>query len=798
MGKRLNFVIRNERGISLIELLVGAALTAFVVGLSSMPLIQMKKMERRVEFQSSLDMAHQVALLKARNGSYIKEAFGITPGSQIDSCFGGRMRPDAQNPQKTCANYTKTVEAPLVEKEHFEQQGFKAESTIMFDVACTPEKCNQMNVRISTVQTGGDETLGWKGRALTANFSIPAAALSSRQEIDFSGCVGKMITGINFNTLKAECVAVPGNNTCSNIGASGPMNSFANMNVNDPANCQPPVNKTCPQGMSIVGMINGQAQCSAAMECSDPMSTACSTTTTTAACVPNWQPLANTVCSGQTYIQTDVAGCSNPATQSATGTNAGVCPVNPCNQSGVIKWPDANTGPCEVPNAGMIAAAGSTASLINEKLGYSGNITAMCVDNSPAPNTFNMAAARAASTCNPIVCSVPANVNWSNSGMQSGIAGPGLDTAGPWSCGGALTFNPPTPGMITSVQADSAAYALANNSAATATAGSLTLTCNDPGPANGARMGVVTVSAVSCTPAPVVEPLCWSLDDGFLDPWTRQCTNNGSCLTEGAWTGGKCWNTSTKVMDYPGGSNGNRVQCVKASLGRCNTLMAPSKCWQATVLPVLMGAACEDPAYPNFQGVFFKTQQACRDTAATHPNYHLNCVSGGATAMEKLNIMCLEADVADTSTCSDATTVSVIPVTTTTVPAGCQPDGFQTFLSSMNENTLCTDAYGSTDLGPTPNPICCSGFDKAYYVLGDVVGSSDGCQRKCGNAPVATCKDMCGAPVPEGAVRPICQTSVGNSGAPKIPDRTYKCTNGVWILNFSGVQIPLMKCPNNC
>ena len=47
------------------ELVVAGAIGAFVIGLTTMPMIQMKRMEGQVDFQSQLQIAHQIALQQA-------------------------------------------------------------------------------------------------------------------------------------------------------------------------------------------------------------------------------------------------------------------------------------------------------------------------------------------------------------------------------------------------------------------------------------------------------------------------------------------------------------------------------------------------------------------------------------------------------------------------------------------------------------------------------------------------------------------------------------------------------------
>jgi len=265
--------VKGQSGYSIVELLVAGGLAALIIGLSIQPMVQMKKLEKKVEFQHSLTGAHQMALQKARNSSFIKtrlvnpnsppEPPGLVEGNTLDRCFGGRG--------VGCAAVTIPSTTPAtIDTFYFSQDGHGATSTVKMWVNCQPTKCGVVTFLVSTLQDGFSSA-----GALEAQFSIPAAALSSRQEIDFSGCVGKALTGVNYETLTAECVGFTGTKTCSTIPASGPVKTFGDSNLTDPDNCQPPEDLSCPDGMGIVGLIDGQTQCAPPVVCADPMSTAC-------------------------------------------------------------------------------------------------------------------------------------------------------------------------------------------------------------------------------------------------------------------------------------------------------------------------------------------------------------------------------------------------------------------------------------------------------------------------------------------------------------------------------------------
>ncbi len=514
---------------SVAEALIAGAIAALVIGLATTPMLQMKRLENQTDFQSQLEVAHQIALQKARNATFIKRQLGLVPGNEVDSCFGGRA--------KSAAVDCTTVNPATAQWEKIQftkSADYKVTSTVDATITCTATKCSQIAIVVSTSQdaTTGAQTANtkWKALPLVANFTLPAAALSSRQEIDYSGCVGKIITGINYDTLKAECNAFTGNNTCSTVTSAGPMMTFGQSNNSDPANCQVPQNSSCGDGFGAFGMINGQA-CAGPVVCTDPFSTACNPpTTTTTLCAKVWTPAPNTKCTGDVFTQTN--NC-DATTQVGTGTNNSLCPVNPCTSTASVKWPDAALGPCENTTVNISTAANSTAQLLNTKAGYVGSYTVSCTDNTPAPNTYDFA--NATKTCTPVVCAgLPLTLDWSATGIKSTVAGPGLDAVGPWPCQGLVTItnNPvQTPGTLLTTSADPAAIATANHNPAilTASAGSVSATCTDPGPATAPHAGVLALGAISCT-APVTWNACMNCSDS--SPQNAWYKSKGRCGDE--------------------------------------------------------------------------------------------------------------------------------------------------------------------------------------------------------------------------------------------------------------------------
>jgi len=499
--------LRNHQGFSVVELLVSAGLAALIIGMSSIPIIQMRGLEKKVEFVSSLDIAHQLALQKARNGTFLKAALGIAPGNAVDKCYGGRG--------VGCAAYAKDgalIESGSSFKKSASDSSNIVTSEVRATVACTATKCTTVSINVSTRQPEGTHNNvapGWMPKPLVANFSVPAAALASRQEIDFSHCkhptTGEryVITGINYETLRADCEPFTGMKTCDDMTGSGPMASFGGSVT--AANCQPAVNSTCPSGMSQVGMINGQAVCAPPeMDCVDPLSSNCTTGTTV--CTPNWQPLASTKCLGEDFTQSDSNNCPASTTQTARGTNALRCAPSTCNYTGTLKWPDATNGPCEVAVTNLSADAGTSAWAGNAKPGFYGSFTVACQDNAPAASTYNFAAA--AKTCEAVMCSdVPVTANWSTTGWNSALPIAGVDSVGPWACAGPVTTTQtapagvpaPTAGQLLAVEATATARAVASNTNPGITSGGLTMTCSDSAPGNPApHAGVLNISGVSC------------------------------------------------------------------------------------------------------------------------------------------------------------------------------------------------------------------------------------------------------------------------------------------------------------
>jgi len=506
----------SQAGFSLTEVIIAGGLSAFVIGLSAMPIVQMKTLEQRVEFQSQLTTAHQVALQKARNSTFLKDPkrLNIIPGNKSDQCFGGRGTGCSALQQK---------EWLVIDQFAFQSGNYTATSDVSIKVDCSFEKCTQVQVLVSTQSVVSGNNLPIK--PLKAEFKIPAAALASRQEIDFSHCtdiatgVTKVITGINYQTLKAECVAA-GSNSCAAIAGAGPILTFGpGTDPSDPANCQPPVNAKCPTGMASIGLINGQTQCAPPPDCVDPMSKNC--LVTPPVCKPNWQPSdPNAICLDQVVSQSDLNNCGLPA-KTIKGINPLVCISNSCTFSGPIKWPDRIKGPCSNSAANLSAGPNSTSTLFNDNLGYHGNFTATCQDLTPADPAFDWAVAYASSTCVPVQCqSVAANLKWSNKLLYDG-------SADVWACEGTLAPS----GTLSHDQAASA-----TNSAPTATSGSVQLTCVDPGPLGSPRKADLKVTSIHCVPAaaPEKNPLACS------GTFQETCRVSGGCDVP-AWNNYKAW-----------------------------------------------------------------------------------------------------------------------------------------------------------------------------------------------------------------------------------------------------------------
>lgn len=496
----LRALISNSRGLSLIELLVASGLSAMIIGLSVTPLLQIKRIERHVEFQSSMDIAHQIALQKARNGNYLKDIFHLTPGNDVDQCFGGRG--------KNCTAYSYGQSETPVSIDSFLFQDNTKNISVLSDIAvyltCTALKCGEIRVTVSTHQEASEKSnapLSYS-RPIVARFSVPASALSSRQEIDFSPCVGKIVTGVDYSTLKAICTDFTGSNTCSGIQSSGPMKTFAQTNNSDPGNCQVPEQMACPEGMATVGMLDGQASCaSTTMKCVDPLSAGCDqanekSINDPSTCEPNWQPDLNTQCLGADVLQND--GCGN--SRMGKGLEPSACAKNACQYSGDLKW-----GACTLKNVNLNIGPGESATLMNDNKGWIGTYRIDCVGNTPPQaSQFGTPAV----SCLPVTCKNLATLaSWSSLGLKSTGPGVGMDPVGvngQWDCEGALDILQSAVYAtrdLNSVEAEPMAKARAINSASTAESGGLTLTCHDTGDITDRnRDGQLYAEGVSCTP----------------------------------------------------------------------------------------------------------------------------------------------------------------------------------------------------------------------------------------------------------------------------------------------------------
>jgi len=548
----------DSKGFSLIELVVATALAGMVIAMSAAPIMQMKALEKKVEYLSSIEIAHQIAMQKARNGTFLKEKLGIVAGEMGDRCFGGRGRSSDDCSTLKRSDYLGNTS---LDKIHFSKEGsYTSTSAVNVLVNCSSSSCTDVVVTVTTQQTLSSSVAiasNWNARPMSASFTVPAAALASRQEIDFS-CVaaGQVVAGIDYKTLKAICLPFTGMKTCDSQSDSGPMTTFGGSN--SAANCQPPVSTSCGEGMASFGLISGQVSCTPLPTCTDPLSTNCQTPPPIPVCNPVWQPAWNPAlhCPAESIVQNN--GCVAPNYQERTvqGTNNSVCPATPCSAMGTVKWPDPTFGPCENTSVVMTAAPGSNASIVNSNRGYYGTFRATCQANS----TFNMnitGAGAATWECKPIVCDLNSigTPIWSAEGLKSSVAGPGLDTTAPWSCSGPKTITQAPPstsmpalgaGLLKTTQADSTAKATALNTSSAATSGALTLTCSDPGPTGTSHAGVLIVSA-SCVQAPSLPAA-----DGVCGAANRGNFRDAATATAAGLCGGTIPSPSPAALAGPG------------------------------------------------------------------------------------------------------------------------------------------------------------------------------------------------------------------------------------------------------
>lgn len=518
-------------------------ITAILFGLTLTPITQMKTLESNTGFLRDIELAHQLAMQKARNAEQLKNYLANTPpatppfaGSAIDRCFGGR----GSNCNTFSRNQVEMLADSLTHKVTG-AAGYEVSNRTLITVICDAIKCSEVHLDVIT-EPGAGSSGPHAGRRYQERVTFPASVISSRQEIDFSACSGKIITGIDYATLTAQCIEPVGQDTCEGIASNtGPMLVFGQ--PVDPSNCQQPADTTCPNGMAAVGMMNGQPMCVANPTCNDPFSAGCSPPP----CTSDWSPLPNTICSGDLFVQTDLNACDPMnTTRNQVGTML-PCPTTSCNYNGSVKWPNPATGACGNNTVNITNTPPASNTINNATIGYTGTMAVTCVDLSPAPNAFDFASAT--NTCQPVTCSgVSGTVEWSANGIKSAVAGPGLDPVGPWPCKGNVSITQAGsygPGLLAVTQADATATASATHTPdANAVAGSINLYCNDPGPAtNNSRVGEIVVSSFSCvTPPPTAK--CSGGASGILSvggtvgcdsyfvPDTNPANNNvGTCTT---------------------------------------------------------------------------------------------------------------------------------------------------------------------------------------------------------------------------------------------------------------------------
>lgn len=240
--------LRNNAGFSLLNMVMGAAILSVVAFTSLHLVVQSQKTSSGGESFYQLNQEFILALQKSKSLVKIKASLGITPTSALGQCFAARGT--------NCINYSVANWTPLanLNQQSTVSGGNSIETKGNYKLDCTSSNsCEALHIQVQSMLKHGTQVLNTR----QSDFQINAAAISDRKDIDVSCAttLGKFMTAIDMNNYKGECSGIPVTSPCP---GGRPLMQYG---LNSAPGCQPPVATNCPNGIRVVGLLNGQGTC---------------------------------------------------------------------------------------------------------------------------------------------------------------------------------------------------------------------------------------------------------------------------------------------------------------------------------------------------------------------------------------------------------------------------------------------------------------------------------------------------------------------------------------------------------
>lgn len=239
----------NQKGISLIELMVAASLTAIVALGGAYVTSHAQQTATFATVQNDIDRIHYLNIQKARNVDNIKALYGIDSAENTATdnnfllCL--HMDPSATD----CASYS-SLSHSLSEAIVLEEAPPNISSTVTVTPHCISSGCSYISVKVSTQYTaiGNAPSLNYAPRVSTSN--LPNFLFIPRNQIDYTcSKANQVMVGIDYYKQKAICSDI--------INAYGATNTdqlplliydSGSLDLTTPANTT-----DCPYGYTYAG-----------------------------------------------------------------------------------------------------------------------------------------------------------------------------------------------------------------------------------------------------------------------------------------------------------------------------------------------------------------------------------------------------------------------------------------------------------------------------------------------------------------------------------------------------------------
>lgn len=275
----------SERGFSLIQMMVGVALSSVVMLMISRQILQSVNTSQTLESRANLDLAHYLAHQKAKNLEFISRTLDITKadGSRqsaaLDRCLIARPRAG-----DSCAPFARTKIVSETMQNASRSGSIVNTTTLSLD--CDSTSCSRIRIDIVTeahasagpTSPGHQESIGGSAdsnrtseqtgdgsRVRRSSARLPGNLLAAINQIDFDCTTGgHLVSSVNLAWRQALCDGTQGQNSCEN---GTPIYRFGLVRV-----CPETVDISCAGGVGNVGLFAGSGACLSAAAPTSPSS----------------------------------------------------------------------------------------------------------------------------------------------------------------------------------------------------------------------------------------------------------------------------------------------------------------------------------------------------------------------------------------------------------------------------------------------------------------------------------------------------------------------------------------------